>query len=226
MRLIERLKSNKMTLIVSLPQNNLELALAAVNGGADAIKVHTNVFHRASGNRFPRLVEQVDILEEIVRKVNIPVGIVPGGDESCIEKEEIKILKDIGFDFLSMFVHHMPLYIYKSGFTIMSTITRDYTIDEIKTLNYLNVDVIEADMLPDDKKDIIHLADLMRYRKIIEYVNKPVVVPTQRVILPEEVEDLYNIGVRGFMIGAIVTGNSPNQLERVTSEYRKAIDRL
>ncbi|ABY95450.1 MULTISPECIES: hypothetical protein [Thermoanaerobacter] len=226
MRLIERLKSNKMTLIVSLPQNTLELALAAVNGGADAIKVHTNVFHRASGNRFPRLIEQVDILEEIVRKVNIPVGIVPGGDESCIEKEEIKILKDIGFDFISMFVHHMPLYIYKSGLTIMSAITRDYTIDEIKTLNYLNVDIIEADMLPEDKSDTIHLADLMRYREIVECVNKPVVVPTQRIILPEEVEDLYNIGAKGFMIGAVVTGNNPEQVEKATSEYRKAINRL
>lgn len=226
MRLIEKLKRNKMTLIVSLPQNTLELALAAVNGGADAIKVHTNVFHRASGNRFPKLKEQINVLEEIAKNVAVPIGIVPGGDESCIEKEEIELLKDMGFDFVSMFVHHMPMYIYKSGLTIMATLTSDYTIEEINTLNYLNVDVVEADMLPDDRKDIIYLADLMRYKKVIDHVAKPVVVPTQRVILPEEVEDLYNIGVKGFMIGTIVTGNEPKQLEKVTSEYRKAIDRL
>lgn len=35
-------KENKFTLVVSLPENNLELARAALEGGAQAIKVHAN----------------------------------------------------------------------------------------------------------------------------------------------------------------------------------------
>lgn len=44
-KLSEILNQNKMTLIVSLPQNRRDLAEAAVRGGADALKVHANVFH-------------------------------------------------------------------------------------------------------------------------------------------------------------------------------------
>ena len=54
-KLIDLLKTNKMTLIVSLPENSLELALAAVEGGADALKVHCGVKHKASGVEFGSL---------------------------------------------------------------------------------------------------------------------------------------------------------------------------
>jgi len=47
----EVVNENKFTLVVSLPENNLELARAALEGGAQAIKVHANVWHRSSGQR-------------------------------------------------------------------------------------------------------------------------------------------------------------------------------
>ena len=41
-----------MDLVVSLPRNDVELATAAANAGANALKVHMNVAHRASGTHF------------------------------------------------------------------------------------------------------------------------------------------------------------------------------
>lgn len=40
----ERITNNKFSLVVSLPSNSLELAEAALEGGAMAVKVHCNVY--------------------------------------------------------------------------------------------------------------------------------------------------------------------------------------
>ena len=49
-RLISMLHSCPMTLIVSLPHNDAVLSQAAFEAGADAVKVHCNLVHNASGN--------------------------------------------------------------------------------------------------------------------------------------------------------------------------------
>ena len=46
----EMLTDNRFAVIAALPRNDLALAEAALEGGAQAVKVHCNVWHRASGN--------------------------------------------------------------------------------------------------------------------------------------------------------------------------------
>ncbi|HHW56886.1 MAG TPA: hypothetical protein GXX15_04275 [Clostridia bacterium] len=225
MRLVNLLASNKMTLIVSLPENTVEFAQAAVKGGADALKVHANVYHQASGNNFGSIMEQKEVFEEIIKYANVPVGLVPGA-QLYASKDEIKIVEEIGFSFLSMFAHYMPLYMIDSNLDKMVAINETYDIHHIKALNKIKVDIIEADVLPDDRRENIHLFDLMRYGRIIENVDKPVVVPTQRIIEPDEVKFLYELGVKAIMIGAIVTGNSIEGVEKTTRLFREAINKL
>ncbi|HQN29432.1 MAG TPA: hypothetical protein PLT43_12740, partial [Mesotoga sp.] len=43
------LKSERKLLIVSLPENTFEFARAALENGADAVKLHVNVKHRVTG---------------------------------------------------------------------------------------------------------------------------------------------------------------------------------
>jgi hypothetical protein len=47
--LYDLMKAGSFPLVVSLPRNDLDLANAAVAGGAQGIKVHLNGYHRASG---------------------------------------------------------------------------------------------------------------------------------------------------------------------------------
>ena len=42
-KLIDLMAKNKLTLIVSLPENSAGLAKAAIEGGADALKVHKDI---------------------------------------------------------------------------------------------------------------------------------------------------------------------------------------
>ena len=57
MQFKEMIRQNKFSLVVSLPSNDLELAKAALEGGAQAVKVHCNVWHRASGHTFGSYAE-------------------------------------------------------------------------------------------------------------------------------------------------------------------------
>lgn len=226
MSLKKLLNEKKMTLIVSLPQNSVEFAKAAFKGGADAIKVHANVLHQASGNNFGSLAEQKEVFREIIKEVRIPVGLVPGAAEGCISEEEVRVVEEMGFSFFSMFAHFMPLYIAGSQIEKMVAITEDYDIFHVKSIDVAPVDVVEADVMPDDRHERIYLSDILKYRRLVENQSKPVVVPTQRIIAPSEVKYLYQIGVKGMMIGAIVTGKTCESIEKVTYTFREAIEKL
>ncbi|MBM7583142.1 putative N-acetylmannosamine-6-phosphate epimerase [Caldicoprobacter guelmensis] len=225
MKLSQMLNKNKMTLIVSLPQNRTELAEAAVRGGADALKVHANVFHQASGNRFGSVYEQREVFKELLDSFEVPIGLVPGA-QVCASQDELKLAEQLGFSFLSVFVFHMPLYMLETKMDKMLAINESYDTAHLKVLNKLDVDIIEADVFSDDKREKIHVSDLLRFGRIVESVDKPVVVPTQRIIEPDEVKFLYKLGIKGIMIGAIVTGSSPDSIERITRQFRQAIDSL
>ena len=93
--LLRSIKKNKMTLIVSLPSNSKALAKAAAKGGADALKVHMNVKHEASGVVFGGYDDEKDAIGEVIDSVKIPVGIMPGNEELPSEKE-MGALKKIG----------------------------------------------------------------------------------------------------------------------------------
>ena len=67
MRFVDLMADRKFVLVVSLPSNNLELAKAALEGGADAVKVHCNVWHRASGHTFGTYEENKAFLKDLIR---------------------------------------------------------------------------------------------------------------------------------------------------------------
>ena len=73
MKLLEVLRQN-FTLMVSLPRNDLELAQAAVDAGAQCIKVHLNCHHYASDTTFGSLDQERPVLKKILAAVDIPGG--------------------------------------------------------------------------------------------------------------------------------------------------------
>ena len=65
-KLLDRLNNNKMCLIASIPENNYEIAKAAWEAGADAVKVHINVWHRASNNTFGTLEQNQEVYNSAI----------------------------------------------------------------------------------------------------------------------------------------------------------------
>jgi hypothetical protein len=93
--LYRSITSGSFPIIVSLPRHDLDLARAALDGGASAIKVHLNAHHRASGTTFGSYTEERAFLEALA-KFGAPM-LVMAGQETVPTLEEMNALADLGF---------------------------------------------------------------------------------------------------------------------------------
>ena len=225
-RYLDLLNSRKMTLIMSLPANDPALCRAAFEEGADVVKVHINVEHRASGTHFGRLCEVRGALEDMLTQAKGPMGLVPGASLEAAALDLQEAAK-MGFDFFSIYGHHMPV-----GYTFpdklwMAACDGSYSLDEIAAMQRCGVDVLEASIMPGaEYGQPLSLRDLLRYQAIVSRTALPVVVPTQRFIRPEELPALAATGVKGLMIGAVVTGRTEDSIRRAVGDFRSVIDRM
>ena len=98
---------------------------------------------------------------------------------------------------------------------------------ETASLLALGIDVLEASiMAPEAYGTPLSLKDLARYKQLADLSATPVVVPTQKRIDINDLTGLLQTGVKGLMVGAVVTGTDPKSMFDCVSKFRKEIDRL
>ena len=231
MRFRDLIRERKFTLVVSLPSNNLELAKAALDGGADAVKVHCNVWHRASGHTFGTYEENKGFLKELIDLCgNVPVGLVPGTSEAFITEAELGELEEMGLDFISAYSRNLPMFAMDSKvITNAVAIGSDYTELTLDAVRDSDIEILECSVVPGEAYGTdLSCADVLGYAGIVKRTGKPCMIPTQKKIRPEDVKYLYRAGCKALMIGAIVFGQNPTpeQLRNVTAAYRAAVDAL
>jgi len=214
---------DRPVLVVSLPRNEVQFAEAAQAGGADAVKVHINVHHHASGTVFGSLAAESEALAAIVQ-LGLPVGIVPGAEAAMASPDDMQELDKMGIDFFDAYVHQMPAAMLQMETQMSRMIAlshrqrqADFSLGPCAAW----CDLIEASIIePDGYGQPLTVADLCDYAAICTaYPDIPVLVPTQRRIMPDEWPILTNCGIRGIIIGAVVTGDEPATVEQTTREF-------
>ncbi|GAB2693337.1 hypothetical protein ACFQWB_10255 [Paenibacillus thermoaerophilus] len=222
------LQTKPLQLFVSLPANDPALAKAALAEGADGLKAHINVDHRASGRAFGPLEHGETAIREIRSLFDGPFGIVPGGSLTDVKPEEIDRLAEIGIDFYSIYGHHMPAFLVRD-----SRLARTFAVDaafDIRLANAarpLGMEAVEASVVPGGEYGTpLSFADLLKYRTLANVSELPLIVPSQRRLEPEDVPSLADCGARVILIGAVVTGTGEDGIRRAVSRFREAIDRL
>jgi hypothetical protein len=225
--LYDKLQGDKLILVASLPENKYELAKAAWDNGADAVKIHINVSHRASGTLFRSFHEEQEQIQRILNDSPVPVGLVAGGSTEEVLGDYNTITKH-PFDFLSLYLHAAPPEILADKkLTCMMACDYTYLPSEIKQFKHLNVDILEASVIhPDLYGTYLNSRDLLRYKELVAISNLPVIVPSQKKIRVEDVKCLAETGVKGIMLGAVVTGKSEDSIKISFAQFRAAIDRL
>ncbi|WP_291651246.1 hypothetical protein [Clostridium sp.] len=227
MNLINVLNEKEISLIVSLPENSVELAKVALSAGADVLKIHINVEHRASKTRFGSLAEELETIKKIVslcKEYNKPIGIVAGGHNK-IPMTEIKAIIDEGFNFISLYDKHMNPLIFNEDIYKMVAIDDNYKLEYVKAYDELPIDVLECSIMnPDTYGDELTVREILQYKSVRNATSKPIVIPTQRRITPEQALILQGMGINGIMIGAIVTGKTRDSIYDTTLKFRKTID--
>lgn len=214
-----------LSLMVSLARNDAELARAAVDAGADALKVHMNVGHRASGNQFGSFAEEQEAFTQIL-ELGVPVGLVIGG-EGTVDRDDVRAARTAGFDFFDAYLHHAPgWYVEEAPANgAMVALAHDHPLERAADLAALGLAAVEASMAaPEDYGTPLHLdrvADIARLRRLTDL---PVVVPSQHALTPDDVGPLHSIGIDALLIGTIVTGAEPNSVGAATAAFRAAVD--
>ncbi len=218
------LLAERPRLIVSLPLNSPELARAAAEGGADALKVHINVRHDASGTHFGGLAEERDSIVEILA-VGLPTGIVPGVAGSLPSRAEMEKLAEIGLDFFDLYEHDMPAWMTRfQGMTRTIAISHLTPIAAVAEFERVGFEMLEAAVVPHEGYgEMLSAADLARYHRVRAATALPIIVPTQRAVAPEDIPALMDTGVNALMIGAIVTGREAEQLGAATKRFAAAL---
>jgi putative N-acetylmannosamine-6-phosphate epimerase len=226
-RMMKILEESHFSLLVSIPRNDPEMAKAAEEGGADGIKVHLNVSHYASGTDFGPWESEKKNITAILENAKIPVGLLPGADKVA-SKDEIKEARKMGIDFLDSFAHQMPLYLWKlDGLGMMLAVNSEYSWRQVEALEHSGMDALEATVLPHEEygKDL-NMRDVSIYRNLAISTTRPLIIPTQKKIRPEEAAILKKAGARGIVIGAVVTGKTAEGVFTMTKAFREAIDNI
>lgn len=227
MNLINMLNKKEISLIVSLPENNVEFAKAALLAGADILKIHINVEHRASKTRFGSLTEELETIRKIIslcKEQNKPIGIVAGGHNK-IPMTEIDEIINEGFNFISLYDKHMNPLIFNKDIYKMVAIDDNYKIEYVKAYDKLPIDVLECSIMdPETYGGELTVREILQYQSIRSTTSKPIVIPTQRNITPEQALILQQIGINAIMIGAIVTGKTKDSIYETTLKFRSTID--
>ncbi len=218
-------------LFVSLPDNLYQLAMAARVAGADGVKVHANVLHRASGRRFDGLRAESTRIREVRRAIgNLSLGLMPGTDEAFASVEEIReVGLETGIDYLDMYLAHVPEAYgeLSDRFSLMWALDHHWKPEDLETAKQKGATHIEASVVdPADYRQPLDEKDLQTYREICAATDLPVIVPTQKAIRPDEVALLKEAGVRGLLIGAVVMTDGIEGVNQATSAFRQAINNL
>lgn len=219
-------------LFVSLPANDPELARAAVAGGAQGLKVHLNIRHAAGGTQFGSFAEEANAISQIV-ELGLPVGVVLGDARRMASADDVKHLAEIGVDFCDVYVDAMPAWLLQTPpLGIMVAVGADDMLrpDRLQSLATLPaIQMIEASIIPHEgyghPLSVADLADYTTVTRVIP-VERPTIVPTQRAITPDDLGPLATTGIRGLLIGAIVTGKDVSTIAAATQQYRRSLEQL
>lgn len=227
-KLLKKLNENKMSLIASLPENSYELAKIAWECGVDAIKVHVNVFHRASQNTFGSVEENKELFKRIIQDSPVPVGIVLG-ENPFLAESLIEEIVALGFDFISLYGHHTPAsFIKRNDINNFFAVNSIYSPEELRYIATSFVaDILELSVVePEGYGERLSGRDIAKYQYIATHANVPCVVPTQKVVYPSDMKVLHKTGVKGIMVGAISYGKTAESIRETLIGFRKEIDAL
>ena len=220
------LLSRKFVLMVSLPKNDPKLAVAAVESGAQCLKVHINCRHFASGTTFRPWKHERDAIVEVLQAVDVPVGIVTG-EENQPGADDLADIQSQRFDFWDLFAKFTPPGHLKLNMGRMVAVDSQWTPDLMKALEQIGIQIIEGSIVPKDEyRTPLNLVDLANYLRLAKSSNMPVLIPTQKAVQPHEVGYLQRVGAAGLTIGAVVTGLDEASLRTATSQFAAAIAEL
>ncbi|MBI1748114.1 MAG: hypothetical protein HYR55_16245 [Acidobacteria bacterium] len=213
-------------LIVSLPKNEIKLAKAAKDAGAEILEVHVNMLHPAAGTRFRSLNQERGALEAILA-TGLPVGIVIG-EEETISRRELQEIKQLGFCYISASINMLRPYHFEVGLPVIPALYPAFPSEMLPYLRTLPGEWLVADILPlEAHGKEMRAEDLVRLSMVGQMTDRRLVIPTQRKLQPDDLTYLFQLPyANAIRLSTVVTGNGSEGIFRATSDFREKLDAI
>jgi len=223
-QLLDQLTQNPWTLLASLPANSIELAQAALRGGAQGLKVHVNVEHFASGTRFGSFEEERDSIQKIVslaHEFGANVGVVPGANGKFASPADFAGLRAIGVDYFDAYPFDCPAWaLSQTDLDVMIAAHHGMRLEELGYYESLGMALCEASVVAHEEYGSpLNARDLATYAALCDMTSAPIIVPSQKLIDPRDVSALKKTGARGLLLGAIVLGREAGTIENTLRAF-------
>lgn len=223
--LYQAITSGQFPIIISLPRHDIDLVSAALDGGAQAIKVHLNAYHRASGTTFGSFAEERPFLDKLA-KLGVPM-LVMAGQETVPSIEEMDALADLGVEGFNVYMDHLQSHLLASRLRPMPALSASSTDADIMRLAAIPGAMIEASIMEfADYGSAVTPDDLARYAHICQQSSVPIIAPSQKKFTPGDMAALKAAGIAAPLLGVIVTGQTPQSMRTSVSAIRSACDEI
>lgn len=214
----------RFLLLCDLHSNSCEFSRAAEESGVDAVMLHLNE-SPAQGARFGGLEIEEDSIKECLAGANIPFGLTIG-DARLLTSDEWERCVALGFSFVNMFAHHMPTFVWKDDRLMkVASLGPGYILEQIRSIaEFREFSAFIASFTAmQGFGSNLNVLDITTLKLITGLAKKPVLLPTQKLVRPEDVPVLRTLGLRGLTITSVAYGNSVDTLKETVQQFRQAI---
>jgi hypothetical protein len=217
--------SGAFPIVISLARHDMALARAARDAGADAIKLHLNAYHRASRTTFGSFAEERPFFEDVAR-LGLPL-LVMAGQEVVPSEDEMEALAEIGVEGFNVYYKHLQPHLLRSRLRPMPAMADSSSDADLAEMGALDGVIIEASITPFAEYGTpLNEADLAAYADICSKVSAPVIAPSQKRFVPEDVARLAEAGIAAALLGVIVTGDTAESMVEAVAPMVEAARRL
>jgi|SRR5690625_204276 len=217
-----------MSILVSLPENRIDLAKAALEAGADGLKFHINVEHRASGNNFKSFDHYKETFKKIRSLYRGPLGLVLTDDISKVNKVSLKNIEECGFTYYSLYSKDIT-----SKLLLQDDLEKTVAVDnlfssfDVSSIENFNMKAIELSIInKEDYGTPLSFEDIISYQNYRNKTNLPIIIPSQKKLVEEDLEVLFNMKIESVMLGAVTIGTTVDSIYSTVSSFVKKVESL
>lgn len=209
--LTRKIEGGALPVIVSLPRHDMALAMAAKEAGVDALKLHLNAYHRASGTTFGTLSQERPFFRGVA-ELGLPL-LVMAGQETVPSEAEMEQLADLGVEGFNVYLDHLQPHLLRSRLRPIPALSSDSPPDALDRIRAIPGAWVEASVTAfADYGKPLTPADIEAYAAITAAAGMPVIAPSQKRVVATDVPALRDAGVSALLLGIIVTGETPDSM--------------
>ncbi|MHB8699886.1 MAG: hypothetical protein ACYC7D_02580 [Nitrososphaerales archaeon] len=216
--------NDRFLLIGDLHVNSAQFAVACEESGADAVLLHLNQ-DAHGGARFGGWEIEEQSIKDTFSVLKIPAGISIG-DNRIMMASDWEAVVNVGFSFVNMFAHQLPTFVWDdTRISKVVSIGPGYLFEQVRAIaDFQSTSGIIASLTPNQLVGLpLTLLDLTTLGLITKLSQKPVLMPTQRQIRPEDIDTLRSQGCRGIIVSNVVYGESSEGCRDQMGLFRKQI---